>query len=143
MKILRVLLFVMAFCPTVTQAGGLTVRIAPSDVIYTSENNRRIGIYDLMVQTIAVINESDETVTLLELVINAEKKGDVILTDRLIAKNYVPVWDAFYPYWSTSETQSADDTLVLFSQALPKGIVLSPTLDLKPGTAVSSLAFTT
>jgi len=136
MKIFRVLLFVMALCPAVTQAGGLTVRIAPSDVIYTSENNRRIGIYDLMVQTIAVINETDETLTLLELVINAEKKGDVILTDRLIARNYVPVWDAFYPYWSTPKTQTADDTLVLFSQALPKGIVLSPTLDLKPGTAV-------
>lgn len=136
MNILRVLLFVIAVFPAATQASGLTVRIAPSDVIYTGENNRRIGIHDLMVQTIAVVNESDETVTLRELVLNAEEMGDVILTDRLVARNYAPVWDAFYPYWSTSEAQSADDTLVLFSQVLPKGIVLSPTLDLKPGTAV-------
>ena len=136
MNISHVLLIVIASLPAATQAGGLTVRIAPSDVIYTAENNRRIGIYDLMVQTIAVVNESDETVRFRELVLNAEKMGDVILTDRLVARNYVSVWDAFYPYWSTPETQTADDTLVLFSEVLPKGIVLSPTLDLKPGTAV-------
>ena len=128
--------FVLAMLPAMLQAGDFTVCIVPSDVIYTNENNRRIGIYDIMVQTISVINDSSETVSLEEVVINAEKDGDVILTDRLLAKNYEKVWDAFFPYWSTPAGQLADDTLVLFSQALPEGIVLSPTLELEPGTAI-------
>ena len=136
MKLSGALVFILATLPATLQAGELTVRIVPSDVIYTNENNRRIGIHDLMVQTISVINESSEAVSLQEIVIDAEEAGDVILTDRLLARNYAPVWKAFFPYWSTPEGQSADDTLVLFSQALPDGIVLSPTLDLEPGTAV-------
>ena len=136
MKMLSILILVLMMLPAMLKADDLTVRIAPSDVIYTNENNRRIGIHDVMVQTISVINESNETVSLQEFVINAEEAGDVILTDRLLARNYAPVWEAFFPYWSTPEAQSADDTLVLFSQAIPKGIVLSPTLDLEPGTGI-------
>ena len=136
MNSLRWLVVVLAMLPASPQAAELEVRISPSDVIYTNQNNRRIGIHDIMVQTISVINTSNETISVQEIVINAEEAGDIILTDRLLARNYAPVWDAFYPYWSTAEAQSADDTLVLFSQALPEDFALSPTLDLEPRTAI-------
>lgn len=136
MNKVRALVFILAMLPASPQATELEVRIAPSDVIYTNQNNRRIGIHDIMVQTISVINASNEPVTVEEIIINAEEAGDVILTDRLLARNYAPVWNAFYPYWSTPEAQAADDTLVLFSQALSEGVVLSPSLDLEPGSAI-------
>lgn len=136
MNSLRLLVFVLAILPPTPGATELTVRIAPSDAIYINENNRRIGIHDIMVQTISVTNSSDEPVTVKEIVIKAEEAGDVIMTDRLLARNYAPVWNAFYPYWSTPEAQSADDTLVLFSQVLPEGAVLSPSLELESDTAI-------
>ena len=136
MSNLRVIVFILVLIPAATLASELTVRIAPSDVIYANQNNRRLGIHDIMVQTISVINATDEPVTVDEIVIEAMEQGDVVLTDRLLARNYAPVWDAFYPYWSTPEAQSSDDTLVLFSQALPEGITLSPSLDLDPDTAI-------
>lgn len=136
MVIMRLIILGLVLLPGTVPAGDLIVRISPSDIIYTNQNNRRLGIHDIMVQTISVINQTNERVDLQEIVVRAEDAGDVILTDRLLARNFAPVWDAFYPYWSTDEAQSADDTLVLFSQALPKGTILSPSLDLEPGTAV-------
>ena len=115
---------------------GLEIRVAPSDVIYINQNNRRIGIHDIMVQTISVINNSDRPVTLEEILIQVVEEGDVILTDRLLAKNYEPVWKAFYPYYSDPETQKSDNSLVLFSEVLPEGVTVSPTLTLGPNTAL-------
>ena len=117
-------------------AQGLEIRIAPSDVIYVNQNNRRTGIYDIMVQTISVINNSDRPVTLEEILIELVEEGDVILTDRLLAENYEAVWKAFYPYYSDPEKQKSDNTLVLFSEALPEGVTISPTLTLGPNTAI-------
>ncbi len=129
--------FVAASFRTAPLAGqGLEIRVAPSDVIYINQNNRRIGIYDIMVQTISVINNSDGPVILDEILIEVVKKGDVILTDRLLAENYGPVWKAFYPYYSDPETQKSDNSLVLFSEVLPEGVTVSPTLTLGPNTAI-------
>ncbi len=135
-KILTAVLAALSWGNASAIAQDIEVRVAPSDVIYTNENNRRIGIYDIMVQTISVINNSDEPVTLEDVVIEALEEGDVILTDRLLAENYLEVWNAFYPYFSNPETQKSDDTLVLFSQTLPEGVSVSPTLMLEPGTAI-------
>lgn len=117
-------------------APDVEVRVAPADVIYANENNRRVGIYDIMVQTISVINHFDRALSLDEILIEAVEEGDVILTDRLLAENYEAVWKAFYPYFSDPETQKSEDTLFLFSQALPEDVTVSPTLSLEPNTAI-------
>ncbi|MEE9295351.1 MAG: M23 family metallopeptidase, partial [Phycisphaerae bacterium] len=141
MKLIPKALFVVfvaaSLFRTALLAGqSLEIRVAPSDVIYTNQNNRRTGIYDIMVQTISVINNSDRSVTLEEILIEVVEEGDVILTDRLLAKNYEPVWKAFYPYYSNPETQKSDNSLVLFSEVLPEGVTVSPTLTLGPNTAI-------
>ncbi len=93
-----VVLVAASLVRTAPLAGqGLEIRVAPSDVIYINVNNRRIGIYDIMVQTISVINNSDRPVTPEEILIEVVEEGDVILTDRLLADNYERVWEAFYP----------------------------------------------
>ena len=61
----RALVFILAMLPASSLAAEFEVRIAPSDVIYTNQNNRRIGINDIMVQTISVVNTSNESVTIL------------------------------------------------------------------------------
>ena len=127
--------FALVAAPQVV-AQDLEVRVAPGDVIYANENNRRLGIYDIMVQTISVTNRSESPVTIGEVLLEVEEEGDVILSDRLLAANYQRVWEAFYPYYSDPETQKADDTLVLFSEALPPGVTVSPSLTLEPNTAI-------
>ena len=141
MKLIPKALFVVYVAASLFRTGllagqSLEIRVAPSDVIYTNQNNRRTGIYDIMVQTISVINNSDRSVTLEEILIEVVEEGDVILTDRLLAKNYEPVWKAFYPYFSNPETQKSDNSLVLFSEVLPEGVTVSPTLTLGPNTAI-------
>lgn len=124
--------------PSVAPAAAqhLEVRIAPADVVYLNDSSRRSGITDLMVQTISVINRTAGRAELAEITLEVVKDGVVILTDRLLPVNYARVWDAYYPYFSDPATQRADDTIVLFSQALPSGVTLSPTLTMAPGTAV-------
>ena len=39
---------------------ALEVRVAPSDYVFLNENNRRVGIYDVMLQNIAIINDANE-----------------------------------------------------------------------------------
>ena len=94
MKLIPKALFVVYVAASLFRTGllagqSLEIRVAPSDVIYTNQNNRRTGIYDIMVQTISVINNSDRSVTLEEILIEVVEEGDVILTDRLLAKNYI------------------------------------------------------
>ncbi len=118
------------------KAEGFEVRVAPSDLIYVNENNRRIGIYDIMVQTIAIVNRSASSLKLREILIEALKEGNVILTDRLTVSNYQAVWDAIYPNYSDPKVQAAHDTITLYSLAVPEGVTISPKLTLEPSTAI-------
>ena len=113
----------LGLAPGSAMAQGLEIRVAPSDLIYSNENNRRIGIYDIMVQTIAIVNRSSAPLTLQEILIEAVEEGDVILTDRLLASNYEAVWNAFYPGYSNPDAQAANDTLTLYSLAVPEGYI--------------------
>lgn len=134
----RIALPVLLACLSLVSCteARMSLRLEPGETIYIGENSRRLGISDIMVQTIALVNESAKALTFRELVLEASAGGEVLLTDRIPRGLYEPVWEAYYPYFADPEVQKAQDSILLLSRVLPEGIMISPSLTMPPGTAI-------
>lgn len=117
-------------------AHALEIRVAPSDSVFLNENNRLRGIYDVMLQNIAVVNDADEDVTLQRMDITGVEYGQPILADIIHFEHYEQRWESLEKYLDRPGGMTEDDSFFWFAQLLPKGVVLSPTTTLAPRSAV-------
>ena len=117
-------------------AHALEIRVAPSDYVFLNENNRLKGIYDVMLQNIAVINDSKEDIVLERMEIMGLEYGVPSLVDIIHFHHYEKRWASLKKYFDRPGGMSMDDTFFLFSQLLSGSIVLSSSMTLAPGSAV-------
>lgn len=54
-----------------TASWGLELRVAPNEKVFLNESARRVGIRDVMLQNVAVVNDSEQEVELLRMEITA------------------------------------------------------------------------
>ena len=127
------------------RAGSLEIRVAPSGRVFLNDSARRIGIRDVMLQNIAVINAGEEEVELQQMRITAFRYGQPILTERIHFDHYQLRWKGLHEYFTSPGTLQSQDSIYLFSELLGggeetgkagSGIALSPDMSLAPGTAV-------
>lgn len=115
---------------------ALELRVAPPDHVYLNESARRVGIRDLMLQGIAVVNDGEEEVELQRMEITAFRYGQPVLTDRVAFHHYQLRWKGLNEYFVSPGVRESQDSIYLFSQLLAGDIQLSPTMDVAPGHAV-------
>ncbi len=116
--------------------GALEIRVAPSKIVFLNENARRIGVHDVMLQNIAVVNDCEQEVELQTMEITAFRYGQPVLTDRVAFHHYQYRWRGLHEYFEQPGTMESQDSIYLFSELLKGGIKLAPTMELAPGTAV-------
>ena len=118
------------------RAEGLEVRVEPSETLYVNQTARLGAMHDVMVQSIAVINRSGRTVTFKELELIAGTDKEAYVTDRVLPLAYEERWKRLYTFYSDPAAAASQDSILLISRVVPKGVTLSPTLTLAPNTAV-------
>ena len=99
----------LVILPVATHA--LEVRVAPSDYVFLNENNRLKGIYDVMLQNIAIVNDSKEEITIQRMEITGLEQDQPILIDIIHFQRYEKRWSSLKPGFSIGPLMSS---LVVF-----------------------------
>lgn len=128
-------LFVVVGIPTASRA--LEVRVWPGERVFLNDSARRVGIFDVMLQNIAVVNDEPQTVELQVMEITAFRYGQPVVTDRVAFHHYQLRWKGLYDYFVSPGTMDSQDSIYGFSRLLGDDIPLSPTVELAPGTAIT------
>ena len=120
-----------------TPAGqALEIRVAPPDRVFLSDSGRRVGIRDVLLQNIAVVNDGEDEVELQRMEITVFSHGQPVLTDAIAFHQYQLRWQGLKEYFDSPGTLESQDSIYLFSSLLAGGVKLSPTMSLLPGTAI-------
>lgn len=130
----RAFLILGLLCPTLLHA--LEIRVAPPDKVFVNDSARRVGISDVMLHGVAVINDGPDDVELQRMEITAFRYGQPVLTDAIAFEHYQLRWKGLEEYFDTPGTMASQDSIYLFSMLLAGGVELSPTMSLRPGTGV-------
>ena len=137
--IIRGLVVAVVFAVIPGVAEALEIRVAPPEVVFLNDTARRIGIRDVMLQNIAVVNDSAAEVELQRMEITAFRYGQPVLTQIIAPHHYMYRWTNLKEYFDSPGTMESQDSIYLFSQLLKGDVTLSDSMTLKPGTAIMVL----
>ena len=65
----------LSFSMLAPAGHALEIRVAPPDRVFLNDSGRRVGIRDIMLQNIAVLNDSEDEVELQRMEITAFRYG--------------------------------------------------------------------
>jgi len=116
---------------------ALSIRLWPDEEIFLNASARRVGIRDLMLQNVGIVNDDSVAVELQLLEITAYRYGQPILTERVALPLYQYRWKGLYDYFVSPGTLESQNSIYGFSRLLAGGIDLSPNMELVPMTAIT------
>ena len=92
-----VLLFSLSMLAPAGEA--LEIRVAPPDRIFLNDSGRRVGIRDVLLQNIAVVNDGEDEVELQRMEITVFRYGQPVLTDAIAFHHYPLRWQGLKEYF--------------------------------------------
>ncbi|HSE41920.1 MAG TPA: M23 family metallopeptidase, partial [Acidobacteriota bacterium] len=127
---------IIAITSTFAENPQLEIRFAPDDHVYLAQENRFIGLSDFEIQNIAVVNLSDQTIKVDEILVEVFSKESVVNSSHysgdLLEKN----WQMLKSYFNRPGVMKEEDPRFRFKELLGDQLILSESTTLAPKTAI-------
>jgi len=139
-KLSRIVLLIFALaiaCFSFSQnAKQLEIRFAPGDHVYLGQENRFLGLGDFQIQNIAVVNLTDDTIKIDEIVADVFSKNSIVKSNYYSGELLERNWKAHRNFFDMPGIMQEEDPRYRFKELLGDNVTLAKTTTLAPKTAI-------